>query len=225
MGQYVAVKAHTSYRLLVNIRSKKPGLNLSTSLCEKSLQYSFRCSTVLITSNGSEWQQIDLLINSLELGEPVDAGLLKRPIQLSFYSGNGVGQSIDITNVQLINPEGINLIKNGDYSRSTDSWLFSTQKHNPWHIDNLWVHLLFEQGWLGLSAFVLLFTLALHRCYRLLTQQTLFSGILLSAFSGFLVVAWVNSPFDAPRLTLLFFLLLFFALLRKPQAWKTKNPL
>ena len=225
MGQYVAVKAHTSYRLLVNIRSKKPGLNLSTSLCEKSLQYSFRCSTVLITSNGSEWQQIDLLINSLELGEPVDAGLLKRPIQLSFYSGNGVGQSIDITNVQLINPEGINLIKNGDYSRSTDSWLFSTQKHNPWHIDNLWVHLLFEQGWLGLSVFVLLFTLALHRCYRLLTQQTLFSGILLSAFSGFLVVAWVNSPFDAPRLTLLFFLLLFFALLRKPQAWKTTNPL
>jgi len=225
MGQYVAVKAHTSYRLLVNIRSKKPGLNLSTSLCEKSLQYSFRCSTVLITSNGSEWQQIDLLINSLELGEPVVAGLLKRPIQLSFYNGNGLGHSIDITNVQLINPEGINLIKNGDYSRSTDSWLFSTQKHNPWHIDNLWVHLLFDQGWLGLSVFILLFMLAVYHCYRLLPQQTIYSSILLSAFGGFLVVAWVNSPFDAPRLTLLFFLLLFFALLRKPQAWKTTNPL
>ncbi len=225
MGQYVAVKAHTSYRLLLNIRSKKLGLNLSTSLCEKSLQYSFRCSTALITSNGYEWQQIDHLIDSLELGEPVVAGLLKRPIQLSFYNGNGVGQSIDITNVRLINPDGINLIKNGDYSHSTDFWLFSTQKHNPWHIDNLWVHLLFEQGWLGLSVFILLFTLALHRCYRLLTQQTLFSGILLSAFGGFLVVAWVNSPFDAPRLTLLFFLLLFFALLRKPQVWKTTNSL
>ena len=225
MGQYVAVKTHTSYRLLLNIRSKKLGLNLSTSLCEKSLQYSFRCSTVLITNSNSEWEPIEQIIDSHDLGEPDAAGLLKRPIQLSFYNGNGIGQALDITHVQLMSPEGINLIKNGDYSRRTDYWLFSSQKHNPWHIDNLWVHLLFDQGWLGLSVFILLFMLAVYHCYRLLPQQTIYSSILLSAFGGFLVVAWVNSPFDAPRLTLLFFLLLFFALLRKPQAWKTTNPL
>ncbi len=218
-GQYIAVKAHTAYRLLLDLRSKKLGLNLSTSLCEKSLQYSLRCSTALISSS-SEWQQLEQVIDSHDLGEPVAAGLLKRPIQLSFYNGNGVGQPLDIAQVQLLNPEGINLMENGDFSHNTDFWLFTTEKHNPWHIFNLWVHLLFDQGWLGLCVFILLFALAIYRCCRLLPQQAIYSSILLSAFSGFLIVGWVDSPFDAPRLTLLFFLLLFFALLRTPQAWK-----
>ena len=220
IGQYVAVKAHTTYRLLLDIRSKKPGLTISTSLCEKSLQYSFRCSTALSTTYTHEWEPIELVIDSHDLGEPVAAGLLKRPIQLSFYNGNGVGQALDITHVQLISPEGVNLIENGDYSQDTDYWLFATEKHNPWHIFNLWLQLLFDQGWLGLSTFVLLLLLAIHQRFQLLTQQTAFSSILLSAFSGFLIVAWVDSPFDAPRLTLLFFLLLFQALMRTPQAWK-----
>jgi hypothetical protein len=220
MGQYITVKAHTPYRLLLNIRSKKPDQKLSISLCEKSLQYSLRCSTTLISSN-SEWNHEEQFIDTHELGDPVAMGLLMRPIQLSFYNGNGVGQAIDIDNVELINPEGINILKNGDFSNSTDFWLFSTEKHNPWHIFNLWIQLLFDQGWLGLIVFALLVALAIQRCCRLLPQQAVFSSISLSAFSGFLVVAWVDSPFDAPRLTLLFFLLLFLALLRTPQAWKT----
>ena len=220
MGQYVAVIANTAYRLLLDIRSQKPGQTLSTSLCEKSLQYSFSCSSTLSKTSSNEWEHIEQIIDSHDLSEPVAAGLLKRPIQLSFYNGNEVGQALDITHVQLINPEGINLIKNGDYSQSTDYWLFSTEKHNPWHIFNLWLQLLFDQGWLGLSTFILLLMLAIHQRYQLLTQQAVFSCILLSAFSGFFVVAWVDSPFDAPRLTLLFFLLLFLALLRIPQVWK-----
>ena len=216
MGQYIAVNAHTGYRLLLDIRSKEPGLKLSTSICEKSLQYSLRCSTVLISTHSSEWEHAEHLIDSHNLSEPVAAGLLTRPIQLSLYNGNGVGQALDITHVQLLNPDGVNLIENGDFLHSTDFWLFSTEKHNPWHIFNLWVHLLFDQGWLGLSVFILLFALAIYRCCRLFSQQTVDSSILLSAFSGFLVVAWVDSPFDAPRLTLLFFLLLFLALLRTP---------
>jgi len=224
MGQYIAIKAHTAYRLLLDIRSQKSGLPLSTSLCEKSLQYSLRCSTELITTHGSEWEHAEHLIDSHNLGEPVATGLT-RPIQLSLYNGNSVGKALDITHVQLLNPDGVNLIENGDFSHSTDFWLFSTEKHNPWHIFNLWVHLLFDQGWLGLSVFILLFALALYRCCRFLPQQALDSSILLSAFSGFLVVAWVDSPFDAPRLTLLFFLLLFLALLRTPQAWKTATTL
>ena len=220
MGQYIAVNAHTAYRLLLDIRSKNLSLTLSSSLCEKSLLYSLNCSTVLSNSK-PEWQRVEQIIDSHNLAEPVALGLLKRPIQLSFYNDNAVGQAIDIDNVQLLNPEGINIIKNGDFSHNTDLWLFSSQKHYPWHIKNIWVHLLFDQGWLGLSVFILLFSLAIHRCCRLFPQQAIYSSILLSAFSGFLVVAWVDSPFDAPRLTLLFFLLLFLALLRTPQVWKT----
>jgi hypothetical protein len=48
-------------------------------------------------------------------------------------------------------------------------------------------------------------------------MQNAFMAILLSSLGGFMVVGLVDSPFDAPRLTLLFFLLLFFALVRSPH--------
>jgi hypothetical protein len=146
--------------------------------------------------------------------------LLKRPIQLSFYNGNGAGKLLDVDNVQLLDATGVNVLTNGNFSRGTDFWLFAAEKHNPWHIFNFWVHLLFDQGWLGLSAFFLLFANAIVSCCRQLQRGNVFAAVLLSSFSGFMVVGFVDSPFDAPRLTLLFFLLLFLALLRTPQAWK-----
>ena len=163
---------------------------------------------------------IEQVINSNDVGERVAGGLLKRPIQLSFYNSSGTNKLLDVDNVQLLDTKGTNVLANGDFTQGSDFWFFAAEKHNPWHIFNLWVHLLFDQGWLGISAFFLLFVNAVYTCCRRLPRQDVFAAILLSSFSGFMVVGFVDSPFDAPRLTLLFFLLLFLALLRTPRAWK-----
>jgi hypothetical protein len=124
-----------------------------------------------------------------------------------------------VDNVKLLDSTGTNVLANGDFTKGSDFWFFAAEKHNPWHIFNFWVHLLFDQGWLGVIAFFLLFTNAIYTLCRQLKRQNVFAAVLLSSFSGFMVVGFVDSPFDAPRLTLLFFLLLFFALIRTPRVW------
>ncbi len=218
MGQYLTIEPHTPYRLVMNIRSETANLALSISLCEKSVQYSLRCSSVMATASKGDWEHVELDINSNEVGERVTSWL-KRPVQIAFYNGDGKSKLVDIDNVQLLDNTDTNLLANGDFTDGTDFWYFAAEKHNPWHIFNFWVHLLFDLGWLGLTAFFLLFAKAIYNCCRQLTKQNVFAAILLSSFSGFMTVGFVDSPFDAPRLTLLFFLMLFFALLRTPRAW------
>lgn len=219
MGQYANVTPHTTYRLSVDLRSTRNTVTLTIPICEKSLLYSFRCSwnTVTEKSQAGQWQHIERLINSGEVGAPLGktlGDLSKRPVQLSLYNGT-VNSIVDIDNVSLTDTTGKNLIANGNFTQNMDFWFFSTDNHLPWHIKNLPVHALFDQGWLGLIAFFLLFIKALANCCRHITKrQNAFMAILLSSFSGFMVVGVVDSPFDAPRLTLLFFLLMFFALIR-----------
>jgi VanZ family protein len=219
MGQYLTIEPHTPYRLVLDVRGETKNLALSTSLCEKSVQYSLRCSTVGTRTNGGNWEHVEQVINSNDVGELVAGGLLKRPIQLSFFNGNGPGKLLDVDNVKLLDSTGTNVLANGDFTKGSDFWFFAAEKHNPWHIFNFWVHLLFDQGWLGVIAFFLLFANAIYTLCRQLKRQNVFAAVLLSSFSGFMVVGFVDSPFDAPRLTLLFFLLLFFALMRTPRVW------
>ncbi len=224
LGQFIDITPHKQYRLSVNLRSTNDTVTLTIPICEKSLLYSFRCNwgTVTEKSPAGQWRHVERLINSEEVGEPLGqtvGDLSKRPVQLSLYNGSAK-TIIDVDNVNLIDETGKNLIANGDFTRGLDFWFFSTDNHLPWHIKNLPVHVLFDQGWLGIIAFFLLFSNAIYNCCRQLSRQNAFAAILLSSFSGFMVVGFVDSPFDAPRLTLLFFLLLFFALLRTPRTWK-----
>ena len=224
LGQFIDIAPHSQYRLRIDLRSTKNSVTLTIPICEKSLLYSFRCSWNTATENSptGQWRHIELLIDSEDVGEPLGqtlGNLSKRPVQLSLYNGSG-NTIVDVDNVSLTDTSGNNLITNGDFLQGTDFWFFSTDNHLPWHIKNLPVHILFDQGWLGIITFFLLFVNAIYTCCRRLPRQDVFAAILLSSFSGFMVVGFVDSPFDAPRLTLLFFLLLFLALLRTPHAWK-----
>ena len=224
MGQNINATPHTQYLLRVDLRSSKDMVSLAIPICEKSLLYSFRCSGITVTekSTAGQWQHIEQLIDSKEVGEPLlekVGNLSKRPVQISLHNSTA-NNIIDVDNVSLTDSTGSNLIANGDFTQGVDFWFFSTDNHWPWHIENLPVHVLFDQGWLGVSAFFLLFANAIYNCCRRLPQKNTFAAILLSSFSGYMVVGFLNSPFDYPRLTLLFFLLLFMALLRTPHAWK-----
>ena len=140
MGQYLTIEPHTPYRLVLDVRGETNKLALSTSLCEKSVQYSLRCSTVVTTTTSKrDWEHVEQVINSNAVGERVAGGLLKRPIQLTFYNGNGTGKLLDVDNVQLLDTTGANVLANGDFTQGSDFWFFAAEKHNPWHIFNFWV--------------------------------------------------------------------------------------
>lgn len=221
LGQFINTKPHATYLLRIDLRGKKDTAALTIPICEKSLLYSFRCSwnTLSEKSPAGQWRHIERLIDSKDVGEPMGktlGSLSKRPVQLSLYNGTP-NTIVDVDNVSLTDALGRNLIANGDFTHGTDSWFFSTDNHLPWHIKNLAVHVLFDQGWLGLGAFFLLLANAIYTLCRQLLRQNTFAAILLASFSGFMVVGLVDSPFDAPRLSLLFFLLLFIALMQMPS--------
>ena len=109
--------------------------------------------------------------------------------------------------MQLQDHAGERLIRNGDFAAGGDYWFFKTHSHLPWHIKNLWVEVLFEQGWFGLLSFLLLLGALVWHLARALRRGGRLAGVLLASTGGFLTVGLFGSLLDTPRIAMLFFLL------------------
>ena len=214
-GQRVPVEAGRNYTLAVDLRSSRPNAGVGVSVCEKSEQNSFQCKGLgfQVKEAGGNWQHQEVAFNADDVGSALGRFHLRRPVFLSF--GNAApGTVLDIDNVRLLDESGRDLIANGDFSRGGARWTFQADDHLPWHIFNLWVEILFEQGWLGVLAFALVVVVSLIRLIRKVWRGDVFAGALLAGIAGFLVIGLTESLFDGPRVTTLFFLLLFTALRR-----------
>jgi VanZ family protein len=216
LDQRVPMAGGKRYTLSVDLRSPDPKAGVSVSLCEKSLQASFACERVNfnIDAPGSAWQRKTATVNADSLGSRI--GLLQRPVALSLSNAQRDGV-IDVDNVRLIDSDGRDLISNGDFSMGGARWFFTADDHMPWHIFNLWVQILFEQGAFGILAFAIVAGISLINLMRRTWQGDWFSGSLLAGLTGFLLIGLTESLFDGPRVTTLFFLLLFLGLRRAPQ--------
>lgn len=211
--QKIPLKAYTRYQLQFNFRTEQiNGLNVQ--LCEKAIHHSFDCRTFHPREEHTtprEWQQFSQVFNSGKLGESdnnVFANLLAKPVKLVFnYTDKK--NTVELKDISLISTDGKNLIKNGRFANGMDHWFFTTDKLKPWRTENQWVQILFEQGSLGLLAFISLFIYVLFNLFRQITNQQFFAAIFLSSIVGFSVISIANSPFDDPGITLLFFLMLF----------------
>ena len=123
------------------------------------------------------------------------------------------GSIVEVDNVRLLDAAGRDLIANGDFSQGGARWFFAADDHLPWHIFSLWVQILFEQGWIGVFALVVAIATPLARLAMGMSRGDLFAATLLAALVGFLLVGLTESLFDGPRVTTMFFLLLFTGLL------------
>ncbi len=119
---------------------------------------------------------------------------------------------MDIDNIRLIDPAGVNILANGDFSRGQTRWFFTIDDLQSWHISNMWIHVLFEQRWFGLALMMILIIYTLKELGKGAWSGNAQQLIMLSSLSGFLVIGVTDSLFDAPRLTLLFWMLVFFSL-------------
>jgi VanZ family protein len=215
LGQWVSVEAGRNYTLAVDLRSSHPDARLGASICEKSEQNSFQCNELgfQVKETGTNWQHQEIKFNSNNIGSGLGRFHLRRPVFFSFSNAER-NAFIDIDNVRLLDESNRDLIANGDFTRGGARWYFVADDHLPWHIFNLWVQILFEQGWLGVLAFGAMVMVALMRLAGRVWRGDVFAGTLLAGISGFLLIGLTESLFDGPRVTTLFFLLLFAALRR-----------
>lgn len=193
------------------MRSTSKSAALTVPVCEKALLYSFTCAwnTLKLTSGSGQWQRQSIRIQTDQFGPP--GSLFKRPVKLSMFNQDKTTH-IDVDNVALLDGGGHNLVRNGSFSNGMQAWFFSTDSHLAWHAKNLFIHVLFEQGWLGLGAFLMVLAAAgwslLKRAGHDAQALTL-----LVALTGFLIVGLIDSLIDEPRLDFLFFWLLLIALI------------
>ena len=212
-AQRISPEPYGTLRFSFDVRSTFPKAGVSGGVCESLLLYSENCETKvlrLVKTDGS-WQRLEMTFNTGNRGTLHHFG--KRPVQVWLVTPTG-GPFIDIDNVHLLDDSGNDLLKNGDFTKGGDHWLFSVSNFWPWHIESIWVHTLFEQGWLGLVLLAILMLYAICRLLMLVSQGHVIALAMFVSFAGFLTVGTVNSLFEFPRVALLFYVLLFIALTR-----------
>ncbi len=209
--QRVAAQINRFYTLSLRARSPTGNAELEVALCQKWLLYPFNCSGHALRITNTSWQNFEMVLKTDQFAS--GPWYTYHPIQLSF--ANASKGALDLDNIQLQEfPAGADLIANGGFSQGSAYWFFTSDRyHLPWHIKNIGLNLLFDQGWIGLILFWLLTFLGLLQALRNARRGDWLALATLAALLGFLTVGLFDSLLDVPRLTVLYFVVLFSVLL------------
>jgi len=205
--QLIAPKRGERYWLSVAVRGNSKTV-LSVSICEKNFLYSFDCvaPTRFEVEPGTSWSERSGTVNMGAIGQAKKplSWLYSRPVKLSLTAPGP--NPVEVDNVRLLDAQGQNLLANSDFSSDIDHWFFSTDDHLAWQIKNHWVHLYFEQGWLGVLAQAVFGLFVITQFIVRIGDGDSMAAVSLAAFVGFLTVGIFGFLFDTPRLALLFYL-------------------
>jgi len=123
------------------------------------------------------------------------------------------GGRFDVDNVVLRDARGRELLANGDFSRGLAHWFFTSDRsHLPWHVKNLFLHVLFEQGGVAVALLSMLLAGSLWRITAGHARGHPIAPPVAAALIGFAVVGLFDSLLDVPRIAFLFYLLLLLGL-------------
>lgn len=196
--QLIAPRRDASYSLQVLLRSTAKDPAITLALCEKWLLSSAGCSnqTISFAGNG-RWQAFNLDVPSLQ-GSSAGG----RPMKFSVFNASR-DSPLEVDELALLDEGGRNLLSNGNFQQGLDHWFFVPDDALAWNMSSMPVHLLFEQGWLGLIAFGLLAGGGLVRAFVQARRRNASAVVVLAAASGLLVIATMDSLIDSPRLLFL----------------------
>ena len=213
--QFISPQAGNDYVVDLNVRSTQPNSQLTLSICEKWLLTSARCSTEVVNFNGNgTWQSVQMRIPSGDLGQ--GPWYASRPVKFSLYNTSS-SATVELDNIRMSGIAGNGLLANGDFSQKLDRWFFSVDNDLPWHIWSLPIQVLFDQGWLGVTAFGIFVLLGLSRAVKQAWRGHLEAGVVFAAATGFMVIGTLDSLVDSPRLLLLFLLVMWLCWSHSPR--------
>lgn len=188
-------------------------VGLAFEVCPKHLLFTdYDClNAVIHVKAGSEsWQHIELPMTgpALSLGDWYAPKLL---VFSAAVTTNGGVVAMD--NLHLRDAGGAELLSNGDFSLGLAHWFMSSDRnHLPWHIKNMLLNVMFDQGLLGLLLFSALAAVALWRLGAGAAKDHPLAPAIVGAVIGFGVVGLFDSLLDVPRVAFLFYLLLLAAM-------------
>ncbi len=201
--------AGDSYLLTMDVRAPSV-VNLGVGVCRRHLLYDAACvrGELLVTADDA-WRRVAALLAAERLAVPwwqPFTGFLTLRLE-------DPAATVEIDNLSLRDASGRNLIANGSFSSGMAHWYFAS-RHDflPWHVDNLLLEVLIEQGVLGLVAFLGVLVAAIANLLVGRGHDHWLAPYLLAAIASALAIGLLVSLLDMPRTAFLFFLLVGVAL-------------
>ena len=208
-GQKVSVRPDQQYRLFLALRSPDGRGALSVLLCEKLLLYSANCQDTTFGSHiPGTWKDFGAVISSAGLDEDAKLGWFKRPVELALFDPVP-GSTIEIGHIRLLDPQGRDILANGDFSRGSERWYFTDDQHLIWRIKNQYLMSLFEGGAFAIVAFILLAGTALTGAARAIGRGERVGAVVMGSVVAFLCSSAFDHLLAVPRLAALFYLVAF----------------
>jgi O-Antigen ligase len=226
--QMVDIDKGQLYHLKMRARSDVSAARVEFSLCQKwilVLTNTVDCEAFVIPMKGvpGNWHNytLDVPVKIIGTKHWRFGKWATAPIWLTVRPMDK-DAPVDFDDIQLTNKAGVNLLRNSDFARANDYWFWVSYEHLSYHTKNLVVNILLDLGWFGLLAIVL--TLAATATTLIQQWQTgnRLAAAWLGGLAGLLIVATTVSLFDAPRLAMLFYLMLLAPLAAHASADKRK---
>jgi hypothetical protein len=198
-------------QLELDVRAAVP-TTLVVGVCAKHLLYGESCigHQVGVKPALQQWQRLQLPLQ----GDNPSRGDWYAPRLLMFSIGiDNPGGRVEIDRLELSDGTGASMLANGDFEGELAHWFFTSDRsHLPWHAKNMALHVLFDQGLLGLA---LLATLWLGAVWRLSlggARDHTLAPTMAGAIVGFAAVGLFDSLLDVPRVAFVFYSLLLIGL-------------
>jgi O-antigen ligase len=122
----------------------------------------------------------------------------------------------------MFDPQGHDILANGDFARGTERWYFTDDQHLIWRIHSQYLMSFFEGGALGLAAFLLFAGTALAGAARAMGRGDRMAAGVAGSLLAFLISGLFDYLLEAPRLSALFCLVAFTGLtMLKPASSST----
>ncbi len=202
------------YRVGLDLRADA-ATELAVRVCEQHLLFPANCQTaqLAIGATAGAWRHHKVTL----VGPALDPGSWFAPrLGLLALSVPQAGRAIDLARVSLHAPTQTEFATVGDFSEGLPLWFALARVHFlPWHIDNLYLELLIERGWLGLLVTVAVLVAGLRTALRRAGRGSLLAATLAASMAGGLLVGVWGSIMDTPRVAFLLFMLTSCAL-----AWR-----
>ena len=209
-----------NYTLNFDLRAPRFA-RVNVGVCQQHLLYVAACTrqVVVVPDGESRWRHFSLPLDFRS--ELPDRRWVPALGFLAVHLEGGA-DFVDVDNLGLLDGRGRQLLANGSFTSGLGQWYFAARHYFvPWHIDNLFLEVLIEQGAIGLSLLLTLLAMAFARLLWGRGREHVLAPYLLAALSACLAVAVFSSVLDMPRSAFLFYLLLCSALFldgRPPEA-------
>ena len=207
LSQRVDLVAAANYRLAIDVRSDHDA-ELLIRVCALHLLYPESCQRQSVRLDAGVSQHRQLVLAGDQF---VVAPWQRAAHGVVLLSVLTPGASVELDHLQL-SAGGGELLRNGRFIDGGANW-FALAHSNflPWHIDNLYLEILIENGIVGLACFLALVLSIMWRLFASCRRGNRLAPFFIASLAGLLALGLLVSVFDMPRVATLFCLFLLWA--------------